>query len=488
MRNSTERPSAARRVPSRLGVHQLEDRLTPSWSSTPPAAVTPPTGVTAATLNSAGDASGPAAITANEVDWYKFTGTAGAYTISATGTTSLDTVIGVYTAAGQRVAFNDDISSANRNSRLTTNLSAGTYYLGVTNYVGTRGGSYTWAIDGPAAVSPPPTTPPTTPPPASPPPTTSGFTVQVRFGSGLTAGQQAVFSQAAARWAQVITGDLPDATYNGTPVDDVLIDASGVAIDGPNGVLGQAGPDRLRSGSYLPIHGTMQFDTADLAALEANGGLYYTILHEMGHVLGIGTIWQNEGLLAGAGGADPRFVGRQATAAYNAIFGRNETGVPVENSGGAGTRDGHWREATFGNEIMTGYLNGGTNPLSRVTVAALADMGYTVNLAAADAYTPPAGAALVSGGGTTTGGRAGLVAGGGATADPGGASFDLPVATATPTTPSQPDRPARRDDDRPAAWVEHLAAAAAGVRVDDAPSARHASGGPAFDADPFAGW
>src|SRR3712207_7394171 len=47
-----------------------------------------------------------------------------------------------------------------------------------------------------------------------------------------------------------------------------LIDASGVAIDGPGGVLGQAGPDYVRGGSYLPVHGVMEFDTADLARLE----------------------------------------------------------------------------------------------------------------------------------------------------------------------------------------------------------------------------
>ena len=58
--------------------------------------------------------------------------------------------------------------------------------------------------------------------------------------------------------------------------------------------------------------------------------------------------------------------------------------VPVANTGGAGTREGHWRETTFGNELMTGFLDGGINPLSRVTVGALEDMGYQVNYQAAD--------------------------------------------------------------------------------------------------------
>jgi hypothetical protein len=38
---------------------------------------------------------------------------------------------------------------------------------------------------------------------------------------------------------------------------------------------------------------------------------------------------------------------------------------------------------------MTGFLNGGVNPTNRVTVASLQDLGYQVNLAAADPYTLP---------------------------------------------------------------------------------------------------
>jgi hypothetical protein len=40
---------------------------------------------------------------------------------------------------------------------------------------------------------------------------------------------------------------------------------------------------------------------------------------------------------------------------------------------------------------MTGYVNGATTlPLSRVTVGAMADMGYQVSYPKADAYTKPA--------------------------------------------------------------------------------------------------
>ena len=63
--------------------------------------------------------------------------------------------------------------------------------------------------------------------------------------------------------------------------------------------------------------------------------------------------------------------------------------VPVENTGEEGTRDSHWRETVFVNELMTGFVGNAGNPLSALTIASLADMGYTVNLAAAEPYTLP---------------------------------------------------------------------------------------------------
>jgi hypothetical protein len=236
------------------------------------------------------------------------------------------------------------------------------------------------------------------------PPNTSGFTITLNM-TGLTAAQQQIFQTAAARWSQAIIGDLPNVTYNGTVIDDVLINASAVAIDGAGGILGQAGPDRVRSSSQggLPYLGTMQFDSADLASMQANGTLMGVILHEMGHVLGIGTLWSSKGLLSGAGTANPRFTGAQATAAYNAIFGRSDTSVPVENTGGSGTRDSHWRESVFTSELMTGWASGGLQ-MSRVTIGSLADIGYVVNMNAADAFTPSSSATnfIVAGNGSSS--------------------------------------------------------------------------------------
>ena len=233
------------------------------------------------------------------------------------------------------------------------------------------------------------------PPPAPMPPAgTSGFTIDVRFTTpdSLTSSQQAVFAQAAARWQEIIVGDLPDVVdpATGQRIDDILIDVSAVSIDGPQGVLGQAGPTQFRTGSGLPWKGIMEFDTADLAVLETSGQLVEVIVHEMAHVLGFGTIWATKGLLTGGGTNNPIFVGANALREYNTVFGQTATGVPVENTGGQGTRDGHWRETLFGRELMTGFLNPGVaNPISRITVGQFQDLGYAVDYRKADAFLPP---------------------------------------------------------------------------------------------------
>ena len=218
----------------------------------------------------------------------------------------------------------------------------------------------------------------------------SQFNIGLGFDPSLTSSQRSAFNAAARRWAQVIVGDLADVRDDGLVIDDVHIDVAAREIDGRGGMLAQASPSAYREGAApggnLPYRGFVEIDSADIAALESAGQLLDVLTHEMAHVLGFGTAWEQAGLLRDTGGTNPRFTGAVATAQYNAIFGRNETGVPVENDGGPGTHDTHWRESVFGSELLTGYIDKGKNPISRVTVGSLADLGYVVDLAAADAY------------------------------------------------------------------------------------------------------
>jgi hypothetical protein len=233
----------------------------------------------------------------------------------------------------------------------------------------------------------------------------SPFTIELQFLTDTTPAQGEAFEAARHRWEGLIVGDVPNVQLSAPAgqcgdnspalnrqVDDVLILVTLGPIDGAGNVLGQAGPCFVRNVGRLPVLGLMQFDVADLDVLESSGLLNAVILHEMGHVLGFGTIWTDKGLLADAslsGGTDPHFTGAQAIAAFNAVGGSNyQDGekVPVENTGGSGTADAHWRESVFGNELMTGFVDP-VDPLSRVTVTSLADLGYMVNVAGADPYT-----------------------------------------------------------------------------------------------------
>ncbi len=132
----------------------------------------------------------------------------------------------------------------------------------------------------------------------------SAYKIVVRFLGGLTPTQKNAFRAAAKRWTKVIVGDVPSVLVGGEVIDDLLIEAQGVSIDGPGGILGQAGPTNLRPASagvsaFLPAKGIMSFDTADLAQMQADGTLLDVITHEMGHVIGIGTIWTYKTLLSG---------------------------------------------------------------------------------------------------------------------------------------------------------------------------------------------
>lgn len=248
----------------------------------------------------------------------------------------------------------------------------------------------------------------------------SQFAIELRYVNDPTPAQRAAFENAVERWRAIIIGDVQDIgtsspisnicgtgqTFSGT-VDDLVIYVNLRAIDGPGQVLGSAGPCAVRpvaSGSVnpnVPAIGVMNFDTADLASLESAGQLGQVILHEMGHVLGIGTMWTDFGLLNGAGSDSSSFDGVQAKGVWTSLGGTAGTRVPVENcvgvqqSCGAGTRDGHWRELTFRTELMTGYLNGGVaNPLSALTIRSLQDIGYTVDLGTAEGYALPTAANL----------------------------------------------------------------------------------------------
>jgi hypothetical protein len=256
---------------------------------------------------------------------------------------------------------------------------------------------------------------------------TFAITLQ-NVGPAFSPNVQLSFDSALARWQRTIYVDVPDVSVNlpangcGTAhpavnqlVDDILIMAKIDSIDGPGNIIGSAGFCVYRTGSLLPLVAIMRFDSADLGSFSV-ARLRDVILHEMGHALGYGTLWPNPIAVGFPGvgclnnpssngnpadtyygpGANVNagFTCTQAVAMFDSVGGLNYAlgnKVPLENLLGPGSSNSHWRESTLKTELMTPVISqaGTNNEFSALSIASMADLGYTVNLAAADAYTVP---------------------------------------------------------------------------------------------------
>ncbi len=227
---------------------------------------------------------------------------------------------------------------------------------------------------------------------------------------------------AAARWASIITGPVPNQPLNETSYDCaglvipamqrtvkslvIYVELAPIPSSTPGLItLGQAGPCWIRDAGGLTVVGALKLNSEYLINNLSATAREDVVLHEMGHVLGFGTLWEPITGVTGmrtllqtpAPTGDPKFVGAAAAGRYvlaGAATGSAE--VPVEFCGGGGTINGHWREAStsagvgFGIELMTGFISapsGQRNPLSAVTIGSMGDLGYTVSFTAADTYT-----------------------------------------------------------------------------------------------------
>ena len=229
----------------------------------------------------------------------------------------------------------------------------------------------------------------------------SDFDIELVFLDRFTEKRKRIIQHAARRWESIIAEDLPDYEFtqgwSGTWGDQSYEIPAGERIDDLRiYVVSQPDEDRfdwggvrmVRPSPHLPILGGMSVSSNSLDIA----------LHEIGHVMGIGTLWKASGFLQDFPSADPHFNGPRAIAAFNAAGGRGYAGakVPVETEGrGAG---GHWRSSVFLGELMDRTYDrpGSNGPLSAITIQALADLGYDVDVTQADPYTLPDAAAKAS--------------------------------------------------------------------------------------------
>lgn len=240
----------------------------------------------------------------------------------------------------------------------------------------------------------------------------------------LSAADQALFTDGLNFWDDIIVDHLDGSSMNWVlNVDTFDTPASGGGI-----TLGSAGPGRLVFSGIVPGSGLgigtiglnrYLVSTGGNASFNVNpaaGALQAAVIrHEIGHALGIGTLWEdnevyNDGVASNsnrtlAGGLAGQYVGASALAAFQAEFDSEATFIPVERDGGGGTANGHWNEVTdnfnkenalgfdadpgdggpapvsvdgsLDDELMTGVLSGSAY-LSQTTIASLQDIGFEV--------------------------------------------------------------------------------------------------------------
>ena len=250
------------------------------------------------------------------------------------------------------------------------------------------------------------------------------FDIELVFadGHGFSQEHQALLEQAAAVWENIITADIEDwpafwgevldtDDYEWWPgsdrerlfgrihitgdVDDVQVH---VTTDTLSSVSGYASSLSVRGDTYIPLSGYVVLSGPMLAS-EPDEVILNVMLHELGHVLGIGG-WKWDELLELPSwdhpGRDTYFSGQAARAAFLAAGGYfRRQGVPVANRGQS--RDAHWRGSHVPNELMATDVAADvlSPPLSAITAQALADLGYEVDPDRAEPYQIPSGSAKV---------------------------------------------------------------------------------------------
>ena len=236
---------------------------------------------------------------------------------------------------------------------------------------------------------------------------------------------ETIINDAVAKWDSIIVA-LPDYVISMNVSvniedlsDSVLGNAypTGTYTDYDGDSVVDSGENLNVTGGVITFNESRIVEMRDTLRLDGNSTLYFVMLHEMGHVLGIGVWWNYfqlvESRVESDGFSRQYYNGIHAVREYRNYM--NDTGgvlvgLPIEDNGGSGTVGSHPEEGdqTSGgavvstdnrvvdsrlhsgldHELMTGWADGGDVilPLSRISIGFLHDMGFTVDYTQADTY------------------------------------------------------------------------------------------------------
>lgn len=250
-------------------------------------------------------------------------------------------------------------------------------------------------------------------PPVNDPEPAERFEIELEFSATVPEDYRQAVRLAATRWEEIISGGLTPSVIDaddcgghplrtGRSVTNLLISVRVEPLGGNS--VGFAGPCSFRGAGGLPDYGYMTL--SDSLSGSGSALLELSALHEMGHILGIGTLWNIPGI-AGWNHinyapenacssnepftADPEYTSNSALSEYRNLPGRSAaTGIPLEKGGPVGVRCGHWDADALPGELMVSEINATESyTISRITAASLNDLGYDVDLTKADqSYSP----------------------------------------------------------------------------------------------------
>jgi hypothetical protein len=206
-------------------------------------------------------------------------------------------------------------------------------------------------------------------------------------------------------WETALTGYQPNINVASVPIT-INATTGGLAAASYSGTTVQGGFTLATSG-FVNINVNEIENFANWQGVGANGRNYIDELlaHEVGHVLGVGTLWMSNSVYVSN---TFQYTGVHGTAAYQTEFNQATAYIPVEDAGNAGTPNAHWDQLMRsspqegnpndpfslsplvgvtdqygrdrGLELMTGAIDPdyGEPFISRFTVQSMRDMGYTV--------------------------------------------------------------------------------------------------------------
>lgn len=207
------------------------------------------------------------------------------------------------------------------------------------------------------------------------------FRIEISHTADLAPCVRSTIEGAAGWWEKALAStDLPASTSCGTAGNTLAVTVETKdyrAIFGPIAggyiscidSLPRSGGIILDESMFLGVDGDPRFHTANINLM------YQTVRHEIGHVLGL------------AGYAFPSLVEGDAFMGYHAVTEFKRLGgagdmVPLEQNDAA-----HWSKDALRVELMTRSMGvAEMPPVSAITLGALADIGWGVDMSVAEAY------------------------------------------------------------------------------------------------------